>query len=924
MKKLPHYLFLFLFTGIFFSLSAQSPFGLEKPSGFYEMQAAFEKWADGRDLSQEKGWKPYQRWAYHWESRIRPDGSLPDPTWHLKAAQQYQRLRGNTSSRGSAWSPVGPFGYPEPQDTILTSGVGRVNCVTFHPTDPNTLWIGTPGGGVWKSTDNGGSWMPINNGLPILSISEISINPQNPDEMYVATGDFDYFTSFLITLGPSGNHVATVGGYGIYKSIDGGQNWTVTGYNFTLPVERGAMIRRILVHPQHPDTLLAGGLDGVWRSEDAGANWTKVYNQIITDLEFHDSNPNKVFAASSWHWDVSSRAGIHVSTDFGDNWATIYTPIPAEDTVTRVEIAIAPTDSNYMYAVATSFFGRGLHGFYKSTNAGQSWTTMVMGDTLNLLGWYYDCDTDKFYGGQGNYDLSLLVDHRNKEKVCIGGILNFASEDGGSSWGFLSEYTDEFGKTIHPDHHQARSNPLTDQYYFCHDGGIDRADTLKPLLISDFKSCYFWANCDPKPFCNLSLQTEWTNISDGLVNTEFYRIGLRESTREIIGGTQDNSTFAFSFGRWRQVAILSDGMEAMMFPNSGDHIYATSQYGYLRLSTNGGYSFTPSLVDTIMDVESTGQWVTPYLMHPTDPNTIYAGFRNVWKSTDRGTNWAKISQFPAEPTFNSPLPKAIRDMEINPNMPDNIWVIKRPYLESNLAAEVHVTFTGAAFWRDCSAGLPVDSLFANDLAIGNKLGDAWICFGGFLDNQKVYFTKDAGLTWENHSYNLPNIPINAIEYDPTSANNTVYIGTDVGIWYIHDGLTEWQLYSDELPLVMINELEIDKMHSKIYAATFGRGVWVADLVQDNVSIDPPAIYQADVKLYPNPNTGSFSLTIQQSQMQETQLEIVDITGRIVYQEKLMLDNQQQTYTINRKLKPGHYFVKLTHDNRSKVIKMIVH
>lgn len=924
MKNLPRFSLIILLLGIGISLSAQSPFGEEKPAGFYEMQAAFEKWTEGKDLSQEKGWKPYQRWAWHWESRVMPDGSFPDPAWRLQAAQQYQRLSNIPSSRGSAWTPAGPFGYPEPQDTILTSGVGRVNCVTFHPTDPNTLWIGTPGGGVWKSTDNGGSWMPISEGLPVLGVSDIAVNPQNPDEMYVATGDFDYFLSFLASRTTSGSSFKTIGGMGVYKTTDGGLSWAATGYNFSLPLEQGALVRRILVHPHHPDTILVGGTDGIWRSEDGGNNWSQIFNQIITDLEFHDTNPDRVFLASSWHWDYSSQAGMHVSTDFGETWTAVNSPIPAEDTVVRLEIAIAPTDTNYMYALATSFFGTSLHAVYQSTDAGQSWTTQLLGDTLNILGSSYDCNSNNFFGGQGSYDLSIFVDHRNKEHIYVGGILNFGSLDGGRTWGILSAYRDDFGKTIHPDHHQAKSNPLSDQYYFCHDGGIDRADTLKPTLISVFRDCYFDANCDFRTSCTLQLQTKWTNISNGLVNTEFYRIGLREASEEIIGGTQDNSTFVSTNGDWRMVAILTDGMEALMHPDSSNVLYATSQYGPIRRSHDGGYTFTRNLADTIRDEESSGQWITPYLMHPTDPNTIYAGFRNVWKSTDQGENWQVISQFPGETALNSNLPKAIRDMEINPNLASNIWVIKRPYFGIDLSAELHVTFDDGNSWADRSPGLPVDSLYANDLAIGNTLGQVWVAMSGFMPGKKVYFSRTGGQTWDNISYNLPNIPINAIEYDPTSLNNTVYIGTDVGVWFIHDGLTEWQLYSQELPLVMINELEIDKTHNKIYAATYGRGVWVADLHQGNVSIDPPAIYRAEVKLYPNPNTGSFSLEIQQNQMEEAILEIVDITGRIVYREKLRLNNQRQTYVFDQRLKAGQYFVKLTHDDRSKVMKMIVH
>ena len=310
-------------------------------------------------------------------------------------------------------------------------------------------------------------------------------------------------------------------------------------------------------------------------------------------------------------------------------------------------------------------------------------------------------------------------------------------------------------------------------------------------------------------------------------------------------------------------------------------------------------------------------------MDPVDPNTLYAGFRNLWKSTDKGEHWGKISDFPPEPALSSGLPQAIRDIEINPTQPGNLWVLKQPYFGAGLSGEVHITVDGGNNWADRSAGLPLDSLFPNDLAIGDTSEQAWIAFSGFLADKKVFSSSDGGQTWQNISYNLPNVPINAIEYDPTSTNHTVYIGTDLGVWYIHDGLTAWQSYSQDLPPVIINELEIDKLNNKIYAATFGRGVWVADLTEGNVGIDPPAIYQADVRLFPNPNTGSFSLRFDNEHLKQAYLEVVDITGRTVYQEGLNLDSGDVRITVDKKLKAGHYFVRLSHQNRTKVLKMVV-
>ncbi|MCB0396529.1 MAG: T9SS type A sorting domain-containing protein [Flavobacteriales bacterium] len=846
-------------------------------------QQAFEEWKQGKDLSKEKGWKWYRRWLYEQEVRANPDGSFADEGLALeeasKAAAWKSALQASRKNLAKPnWMPVGPDQFPG-------TGMGRINCVTFHPTDPNTLWIGVAQGGVWKTTNNGQSWTPLTDDLPILRISDIALDPNDVNTMYISVGDYGYLG---VALNTDNRKRHTHYGIGVYKTTDGGSSWQPTGLTFNVQELDGSLTRRVFVDPDSSQKVLAAGTYGVMMSRDGGATWTQKLDQLIWDIESDPNNPHILFAASGFVGKLNKgSAGVYRSTDFGETWTLLNTGIPATNAVERTEVAVAPSNSNYVYASCCDGDGA-FYACYRSTDGGNTW--QQRSTSPNLFTW-----GSSGSGGQGWYDELLMVDPDDENKVFTGAIYCWGSDDGGSTW-------DGVGASFHVDLHMLKHNPVSGRTYLCADGGISWTDDLKIGTWS------------PQNF-----PTVWNNISSGFIITSFYRLGLSENNPGyIIGGAQDNSTFYYDNNQWDNI-FGGDGMEAIIHPDNPGTIYGSSQGGAIRRSYNGGQT-SSSIVGSISE---SGEWTTPYIMDANNPNTLYAAFGNVWKSTNAGTNWSKISSFPSAPGFSGPSPASA--LGVCEQDPAYMYVSNRIYHSSGAPTKVRMTSNGGSSWTDVSAGLP-DSLYCTYITVDDTVGqNAWAVFGGYVNGVKVFRTTDGGSSWTNISLNLPNLPVNCIEEDRESLHNDIYIGMDVGVYHLNDTMTSWEMVSDGLPNVIISELEIHYGERKMYAATFGRGFWKTDLpLGDPTSSEHPNAFEDVVaRIWPSPNQGNFQLEIRTDKQQNFEMEILDISGRSVYQREVNMAGPVHRENIQAPLSPGLYFLKLTTGKNSRAVKFVV-
>lgn len=863
-----------------------------------EMITKYDQMVENRDLSDQKGWKAYGRWIEFTRERLNPDGEPADPAIFLEEAIKIAQEKTMTSRQktGQAWSPAGPFEMPDTYSSSPSYGMGRINCISFHPTDPNIYWIGVAQGGVWKTTDGGESYVPLTDNLPILRVSDIAVDPNNPDIIYLSVCDYAYIG---VALNTDQRKRHTHYGIGVYKTINGGQTWEPTGLSFSQSEYDVSLIRRVLVSPANSNELLAAGISGIYKSSDGGDSWTKLRDDLIWDIEQDFTNGNTIYATSGYVWTLGrGQASLIKSTDFGDSWTTLDPGFPGNNSISRVEIGLTPETPDYIYLVAADPDG-GFFGFYRSTDGGTNWETRKHhSDGQNLLHWYQSASGK---GGQGWYDLSILVDPLDKERVFLGGINMWGSEDGGSNWTMCSYWVMTNGFTLHADHHQYKYNPADGKYYACHDGGVARTDRI----ILGASSNGIW-------------KTSWEERSNGMAITSFYRLGLSKNfPGYVIGGAQDNSTFYNRDGSWVNIKG-GDGMEALIHPDNPEIIYASSQYGGWSRSTNGGRSFSGIRPGGPVNPEN-GGWTTPLIMNPNNPVEIYVGYGNVWKSVDQGSNWTKISNFPIITRYGQAA--IISALAMCPTDPKYMYTAKRIHHEYNSPSAFWRTSDGS-HWDNVTEGLH-DELYFSYIAVDddNPLS-VWVTCSGFSEGQKVYHSPNGGDSWENVSYNLPNIPANTIVHQNGSEENLIYVGTDAGVYYTWDGHQKWELYSTDLPNVIVSELEIHYPTGKIYAATFGRGIWIAELASATSSTEISKIANK-LEVYPNPSSGSLFIDYSGLPAGQMTVDLVDIQGKSVYQKTITDNLGLGNIQIHTDLNPGVYFVRLQAGGKMRTSRILV-
>ena len=854
--------------------------GNGETADFLSLQKQFAEWSKDKELSEEKGWKWYKRWEDHYIQRANGSGNLADPKIFMKEAIKFQSYKKkNDKANKYSWLPAGPDNLPPYADSIQI-GLGRINCVAFHPTNSNIFWVGVAQGGIWKTSNGGSSWTPLNNGLPILRITHIAVDPTNADIIYACLGDYEY-NGVSLKLDDRKRH--THYGLGIYKTVDGGQNWSATGLTTMITDFDFSLLSRVVINPSNTSELVAGGLEGIWRSTNSGVSWTKVHNNVVSDIEQVAQDPNVLYAATSYIKTMNyGTAGILKSMDFGQTWTVLNSGIPATGIAQRVELAVAPSDSSYVYAISCNM-ARGLYAVYSSSNGGMSWNKRP--NSVNILNW------DIGSGGQGTYDIVLMVDPVNKNKIYAGGINLWGSDNGGDTWQMITQwYTNG---SIHADIHRLVYNGLNGKFYACHDGGINVSDNLIFGSYTSFSN-------DP----NYRFPTNWTNITRGMQTTSFYRLSLRRDFDDhVIAGAQDNGTYYYNGLSWRHVSG-GDGMECILHPSDSNILWTSYQYGGLM-------RFSPYYSDASTHAAISGEWTTPYLFDP-DNDFLITGYDNVYLSTDLGDSYSQISNFPnMSGAGYASEASALAQSSGNRN---TLYVAKRINHPYNFPSKLYKTHNLGSSWSDITIGLP-DSLYFTYVYVDDDSANwAWVTVGGFVDGVKIFKTTDGGNSWQNISYNLPNVSTNCVVLDEKSDDHRLYLANDLGVFVTSDHLEEWIPFSNDLPNVIVSEIEIHEQSQSIYAATFGRGIWKTDLLdttfKDTSSMISYINQSLDMRLLPNPNTGSFNLDFDSQKEEDINIEVIDIMGQVAHQEFYHTIAGSNRIQLNLSLSSGQYFLRL--------------
>ncbi len=707
----------------------------------YDYQNAFNKfWApfhvengyyvdDKGNKRKAAGWKQFKRWEYYWEQRVdKESGKFPV----LDSRDMLRHYLSNNKilSRDANWTQVGPN-----SSTGGYAGVGRINCITFHPSDNNVFWVGTASGGIWKTSDGGSSWTVLNEGTAVLGVSDILV----PDDyvashtIYIATGDRDGWDNNSI---------------GVLKSTDDGSTWNTTGLTYS--VANGKMVNKLIIDPNDNQIILAATKDGVYKTTDGGTTWnTQLSSKRFIDLEYKPGDFNTIYAGTRYDGEIWR------STDGGSNWAMI-TNTNGE----RVELAVSPDNPSIVYALISAS-DNGLKGVYKSTNGGASFNLKY--NSKNLLGWESD-GSDA--GGQGWYDLSLAVNPADADMVFVGGVNTWRSTNGASSFSIVNHWSGDNGtQAVHADKHRLKYRSNGD-IFECNDGGI---------------------------YISIDDGAAWTDKTNGMQISQIYKIGVAQTVDDdVITGLQDNGTKNYSAGSWDDV-IGGDGMDCAIDFTDENTQYGELYYGDLKRTTNHWSSST-----SIQPSGSDGAWVTPFVLDPNDHNTIIAGYEDVYKSTNQGNSWSSIynlnsggrlrtldiapsnsqyiytgEKYTLWKTTNggsgwsditSGLPgDFITDITVSNDDENTLWVTLSNY-NGNTVWE---STNAGNSWYDISTGLP--SVPVHNI-IQNKLNTTETELYAATDNG-VYVKKGNG-NWTSFNNGLPNVEVRELEIYYDQVDNT--------------------------------------------------------------------------------------------------------------------------------------------------------
>jgi hypothetical protein len=634
---------------------------------------------------------------------------------------------------------------------------------------------------------------------------------------YVAAGRLDFLRidptnpNVLYTGSPSG---------GLWKSTDGGISWNTNTDQLSV-----TGCADLAIDPGNSNILYLATGDGITgysnsvgllKSTDGGLTWnptgltyTVSQGRRIWRVIINPSNTQILIASTSlgifrstdggatWNLSINVNQtdlefkpgdpntvyaagwyGFYLSTDGGVSFTQVSAGIPTSN-IGGMAIAVTPADANYVYAIVTSTNG-GFGGFYQSTNSGVSFVATNT-STYNILGY-----SPTTAGGQGSYNLCIDASPNFKNIVTVGGIYPWYTTDAGTSWTQLTSGTTP--NYIHPDTHDIVYDALGTSIYIANDGGLHKYNSS-------------------------SINNLCGNMNIG----EIYKMGLSYLTPDLwITGLQDNGTSMHTTSTY-SLALGADGMDCFFDRTTDQNVFGCIQYGGLQISNNGGATwYSPGV-----GLSGTPGWVAPWHQDPVISTRIYHGRTDLFVSNNLGLNWNILTPLPSTGT--------ILEFEIAPSNNQIIYVLK-----SN-GALFRSTNAGSS-WVNITGTLPISLTRGSYITIDpTDANNVWITCSGYSAGNKVFVTTNGGATWNNVSYNLPNIPANCSVYLPGS-NDGIYVGMDVGVYYMDNTMTSWMLYNTGLPNVEISELAISPAEpTKLRAATYGRGVYEVDVLAPPVS-----------------------------------------------------------------------------------------
>ena len=673
---------------------------------------------------------------------------LASEPWRTAKIQRSVATVSNAALSQQPWQYVGPEGVP------THGGAGRINRLTVDPMNQSHWYACAPSGGLWQTFNSGLTWEVV--GVDVLSplgATDLWVDPENPQHLWLATGDGNGGDTYSIGLLESWNH---------------GQSWLPLELAFESSMER--KIHHISPHHLVPGSFLVATDLGVFKTSNGGQSFDLVLPGLARDV--------------LWMSDTVAVAalennGIHRSSDSGVTWEAV--ELPASQSLGRIQLAAATWGEDNvrdtLYAVAGHYFQQSFLGFWQSTDAGMTWTAMATSDAgPNLLG-YTISGADN--GGQAFWDLCIEVDPTNVERVLVGGVNLWETNDGGLTWQC-------------PVHWQGALN--------AHYAHADQHDIVflenGDVLLANDGGVFEWS------------QQQVHDRSSGLNIAQGYAIASHPNvTDKWMVGTQDNGTNLFSVDQSARI-LDGDGFNCFFDPLDLETLYASSYYGLLYRSDDGGRTMNNiATYFSSSGPNEVGAWQTPFQMHPAVPGRIVAAKKSVHFSDDRGDTW---TSWGGMGTVRSSA------LALSPMDADVALVAKNNVLH----------------WKDSNSltfsvvdGLP--GLQIGGISIDSQdPASWWVTFSEYEHDTQVWKTTDAGDSWTNVSAGLPALPVHRIIELP---NQLWLCASDLGVHVWSEAEQSWQDFGTNLPLAPVVDLEVDMRLHRILASTYGRGVWSCPL-----------------------------------------------------------------------------------------------
>jgi photosystem II stability/assembly factor-like uncharacterized protein len=725
---------------------------------------------------------------------------------------------------------------------------GRVTAIDVNQKNPRIMFVGTASGGVWRSVDRGISWKPVFDKQKVMSVGAITIDQHNPDIIWVGTGEGDPRNSLS-------------SGYGLYRSLDGGDTWQLMG------LEKTRNIYRIIVDPDNSDVVYVGAIGSPWgpspdrglyRTKDGGKTWKKILyvNNLtgVADMVMDPSNPKKIFVAMwqyrRWPWFFKSGgpgSGLYVTYDGGDHFKklTAKDGLPSGE-LGRIGLAVARSNPKVVYALIESK----KNGLYRSEDGGKTWKLR----------------TTKNIGGRPFYFSNIYVDPKNENIVYTLFTRVNQSINGGKTFHLL------IGRNIHPDHHSWWISPVDPNFMMDgNDGGL-------AITYDQGKTWRFVQN---------------------LPVGQFYHVNVDNALPyHVYGGMQDNGSWwgpAYVWARgdiinayWQHI-MGGDGFDVIPDASDPRYCYAMWQEGYIgRVDLKTGYS------KNIRPVLPDGQylrcnWNAAISADPFNKSGLYFGGQYLFHSADHGNSWKIISpDLTTNDTAKQKQSKSggltydatgaenyttITAIGPSPVQKGVIWV-------GTDDGNVQLAKDGGQHWTNTvkkMKGLPQGSWTAQIDPSVYHAGEAFVVMNNYRQHDfspYLYHTTNFGKTWENmvNSNQIFGYCLSFVQ-DPVQPN-LMFLGTSNGLYFSIDGGKNWTHWTNGFPAgVPTRDMVIQPREADLVVATFGRSIFILDdirplralaahgtgLLDEPLHVfQPPVAYETDWKGEPGVFAGGAS------------------------------------------------------------------